>query len=147
MEEKEITFNDDELTPKQKLFCSYYITEARFNGTKAYKLAFTTKDKKPSDNTAKVNACKLLKNEAILSYIRVLQQEMINNIKITKETLISQILEVMDYSMNINNRGVMNSPQTALKCIIEIAKLLGYENEENKEEESKETTIIVDDIF
>lgn len=137
---------ETELTNKQKLFCNYYITEARFNGTKAYKLAYKNNNKEPSEETAKVNASKLLKNEAILSHIKELEQDMISNMRITKETLISQILEVMDYSMNINNRGVMNSPQTALKCIIEIAKLLGYENEENKEE-SRETTIIVDDIF
>ena len=136
---------EKELTTKQKLFCNYYIAEARFNGAKAYKLAYKNNDKEPSEETAKVNASKLLKNEAVLSYIKELEQEMINNIRITKETLINQILEVMNYSMNINKNGVMNSPQTALKCIIEIAKLLGYENQE-QEAQLQETTILIDDI-
>lgn len=60
----------DELTIKQKLFVEQYIYD--WNGTRAYKEAYKT----TNDETAKVNASRLLTNANIQKYIETCQKDL-----------------------------------------------------------------------
>ena len=68
---------NEELTPKQQLFCIYYIEE--FNATKSYQKAFGS-----SYNVSMVEGCKLLRNPKIKEEIDKLTNECL------KENLKSQ---------------------------------------------------------
>ena len=59
---------NEELTPKQQLFCIYYIEE--FNATKSYQKAFGS-----SYNVSMVEGCKLLRNPKIKEEIDKLTNE------------------------------------------------------------------------
>ena len=52
----------EELNEKQKLFCLEYLKD--FNATRAYKKVYSS-----TDNTARVNGCKLLTNTNIAEYL------------------------------------------------------------------------------
>ena len=52
----------EELNEKQKLFCLEYLKD--FNATRAYKKVYSS-----TDNTARVNGCKLLTNANIQEYL------------------------------------------------------------------------------
>ena len=52
----------EELTPKQKMFCLEYLKD--FNATRAYREVYWV-----SQNTAKVNGCKLLTNTNIQEFL------------------------------------------------------------------------------
>lgn len=60
------------LTQKQKLFADYYISNGG-NGSEAYKKAYTTCKK---DETARVNASKLLTNANVLQYVAERNEEL-----------------------------------------------------------------------
>lgn len=62
---------DEELTDAQRIFCSEYIRD--WNGTRAYKAAYPNAT---TDNTAAVNAHKLLRNTKISAYIEEIQKDL-----------------------------------------------------------------------
>jgi phage terminase small subunit len=77
------------LTPKQRLFCEYYI-ELRCNGTQAYKKVFNPK----SEATAMSNAYRLLKNKHVSAYVKKLQKEVIKKVEISREQIISEYVKL-----------------------------------------------------
>ena len=72
------------LTAKQQKFCDYYIETG--NGSESYKRAYTSCKK---DDTARVNASKLLTNANIVEYIeernKLLENDRIADMKEVKE--------------------------------------------------------------
>ena len=72
------------LTAKQQKFCDYYIETG--NGSESYKRAYTSCKK---DDTARVNASKLLTNANIIEYIeernKLLESDRIADMKEVKE--------------------------------------------------------------
>lgn len=68
----------NKLTDKQKLFCEYYIGEAHYNATVAYKMAYGDKDEngKPKSRGA-FSSCgtRLLGYDKIKAYINTLQEQ------------------------------------------------------------------------
>ena len=83
-EEKEIQHTKEELdkimTEKQKNFCHEYVVE--WNGSKSYKKAYAG----TTDDTARVNACKLLTKTNIKQYVDFIKNdfEMLCGISKTK---------------------------------------------------------------
>ena len=62
--------SDKELKPEHRVFAENYVIE--WNGTKSYKAAYPN----VNDNTAAVNATKLLRNTKIAEYIEEIQNDL-----------------------------------------------------------------------
>ncbi len=60
-----------ELKPEHRVFAENYVID--FNGTRAYRVAYP---KVNSDETAAVNASKLLRNTKVLDYIEEIQEDL-----------------------------------------------------------------------
>lgn len=79
-----------ELNDKQKRFCEEYLIS--LNGTKAYKLAYGTKNEK----TASVNAARLLANAKISAHILKLKQDRSKRTEITADYVLTGLKEVAE---------------------------------------------------
>lgn len=77
--EEEITEN---LTPRQIRFCQRYILD--FNGTQSYKEIYVG----VNNETAAVNASRLLSNANVTGYITKLKEDAAIALKITKESIL-----------------------------------------------------------
>ncbi len=71
------------LNTKQQLFCQYYVEE-KGNWTTAYKRAYGTKN----DQTAKVNASRMLTNANVIRKIReVMKEQWFNDVYVDVEMM------------------------------------------------------------
>lgn len=104
------------VSPKQQSFCEYYVSNG-FNATQACRQAgYSTK-------TSASQGSRLLKDEKVKKYINYLQQQIANNVDLSKEALLMKLNKMLDTSAE----GVQ------LKAIDMIAKLNGYYAPEKQE--------------
>ncbi len=82
---------ENNLTPQQELFCQEYIVD--YNGTQAAKRAGY------AEKTASVQASRLLRNDKVLSRVRVIQKERLEKLALTQESVLLNLLEVYDRCM------------------------------------------------
>ena len=78
-----------ELTEKQKVFCDEWLKD--MNGTRAYKAAY--KGVK-NDETAKVNASRLLTNANVQKYIQEKQKEREKRTEITQDMVLKELAKL-----------------------------------------------------
>jgi phage terminase small subunit len=77
-----------ELTDKQKRFCDEYLVD--LNGTRAYRQVYKVK----TDNTAAVNAARLLTNAKIQTYIQQKQKKLQEKTGITIERVLNEYARI-----------------------------------------------------
>lgn len=78
------------LTDKQLLFCNEYLKD--FNGTRAYKAIY----KWVTDETAKVNASKLLTNANIREYLESKKEKIVEKQLVTVERVVDKLQQIVD---------------------------------------------------
>lgn len=112
------------LTPKQKFFCQEYLVDC--NAGAAYRRAGY---KAATDETAWVNAAKLLKNHKVRSYIQELQQERSLRTEVTADRVIEEyrriafanISDALDFdSGSVNLKSSKTLPVETLAAISEV---------------------------
>lgn len=94
----------DGLRPKQKRFCEEYVNNG-FNGTQAYKKVYPNS----SDDTARINACRLLTKANIKAYISEYQEELRNqNIMTATERMewLSNVIKNKEKISYFDSNGV-----------------------------------------
>ena len=74
------------LTAKQQRFCDEYLID--LNGTRAYKVAYPSVKK---DETARVNASRLLTNANVKTYIQERQKEREKRTEITQDSVLHEL--------------------------------------------------------
>ncbi len=94
LKERESVADDKKsvLNAKQKAFCREYVK--CYNGTQAAIAAGY------SQKTAAVQASRLLRNPAVLDYIKECQKEIIKMACITEEKVLNSLVEVLDRCMS-----------------------------------------------
>ena len=120
------------MTEKQKIFCDEYLVD--LNATRAYKAAYTNVK---NDNTAGVNANKLLRNAKISEYIQKRLDE-------KTDALIAKQNEVLIYFTE-----VMRNPDAPLaertKAAVELAKrMIDIPNKHSNAQQGEEMKIMLD---
>lgn len=80
---------DKKLTGKQKRFADEYLID--LNGTRAYKVAYPSVKK---DDTAAVNANRLLRNAKIAAYIAKRQQDLQHRTEITQDRVLQELAAI-----------------------------------------------------
>lgn len=93
-----------ELTVKQKNYCHYFVETG--NQSQAYRMAGYTCN---SENTAKVEACRLMKKPAIQAYIQELMEQK-DNEKIASQ---DEVLEFLTKTMRDTNCPVAQRIRSA----------------------------------
>ena len=79
------------LTRREEMFCQYYTDS--YNGAAAARRAGY------ADKSAAKSACKLLKEERILRRIREIQQETVDQLCISRQRVVLQLMELVDVCM------------------------------------------------
>lgn len=89
-EDKQYTLKElqNDLTEKKKIFCHEYIIE--WNGSKSYKKAYPN----VTDETARVNASKLLTNTNINQYIDFIKNDYEKECGITKTKQLNELYKI-----------------------------------------------------
>lgn len=83
--------NENNLTINQQKFADYYLANG-CNATKAYMDTHS----KASEDTAKVNGCKMLKNMYVHDYILKRQSEIQEKTQVTQEYCVKNLKEVVE---------------------------------------------------
>lgn len=104
------------LTPKQRLFCEYYLTNG-FHATNAYKKAYPD-NKNPAYNSS---AFKTLENPRVYKYINDSINKMAEDLHITAPLIMKQLQSIaMDETAY---------PKDRLKALELIQKQMGLQNQ------------------
>lgn len=98
------------MTDAQKRFCDEYLID--LNATRAYKVAYSRCKK---DETASVNASKLLRNTKVQKYILEKQKEIEKRTEITQDMVINELAKIAFFDTKDLYR-----PDGTLKSISEI---------------------------
>lgn len=106
---------------RHQQFCDEYLNNG-LNATKAYLSVYKT----VTEETAKVNGCKLLTKTNIKEYIDIKREETSKTLNITKESLIQDLID-------IKNANKIDRPVVATKAIEVINKMQGYNAVEKQE--------------
>lgn len=88
----------EELTPKQKMFCLEYLKD--FNATRAYREVYWV-----SQNTAKVNGCKLLTNTNIQEFLWSKVEKKVEKAEMWVDYVLDnlhQIVEIWMWRQSVN---------------------------------------------
>ncbi len=83
--------NENNLTVNQQKFADYYLANG-CNATKAYRDTYP----KASEDTAKVNGCKMLKKMYVHEYILKRQAEIQEKTQVTQEYCVMNLKEVVE---------------------------------------------------
>ena len=86
--------NENNLTINQQKFADYYLANG-CNATKAYMNTYP----KASEDTAKVNGCRMLKNMYVNDYILKRQAEIQEKTQVTQEYCVMNLKEVVERSL------------------------------------------------
>lgn len=86
--------NKNNLTDNQQKFADYYLANG-CNATQAYLSTYP----KASDDTARVNSCRLMKNRYVHDYIEKRQLELQEKTHVTQEYCIMNLKEVVERSL------------------------------------------------
>ena len=79
------------LTRREEMFCQYYTDS--YNGADAARRAGY------AEKSAAKSACKLLKEERILQRVREIQQETVEQLCISRQRVVLQLMELVDVCM------------------------------------------------
>lgn len=101
-----------DLPSKQARFVAEYLVDG--NGAQAAVRAGYAR------SGAKVQAARLLKNEHVLAAVRSGQREISDRLALSRERVVSEIVEAIDIARQAGDAGAM------IRGWSEIAKLLGY---------------------
>lgn len=128
-EQKQYTLEElkELLNDKQKVFCHNYIIE--WNGSKSYKEAYPN----VTDETARVNASKLLTNTNITQYIEYIKNDY------EKEAGITKLSQIKGFQDIIDDKDA--SFRDKISARVELNKMLGY-NEAEKHDHNVSTNVI-----
>lgn len=113
------------LSPKQEKFCIEYLRCG--NATAAYKAAYSV----TNDGTARVSACKLLKNPAIQARLAELQAEVANEKICTVQEIqerLSAVARREVYEIITLPNGVQVQKQTSIRDSVRALELLAKIN-------------------
>lgn len=77
------------MTEAQKRFCDEYLID--LNATRAYKAAYSSCKK---DETASVNASRLLRNANVQNYIQEQKEQLKEKVNVTQEQVINQLARI-----------------------------------------------------
>jgi len=102
------------MNDKQKAFADIYLSNG-CNGTQAYLQAYPTVKK---EDTARVNASKLLTNANIQEYIKAEQEKTSQKLEITRESVLEDLKRIQATTESTN-------PNASLKSLEMMCKLLG----------------------
>lgn len=119
----------DKLTPKQTKFVDEYMVD--FNGTQAAIRSGYSK------KTAQEQSSRLLSNVIISTEIKKRQEKHSQNLEITKEGLLTNLMEIM----NKEKDGTF--PSTAIKAIEVIGKWLGMDKPDDAPQTDNNNEIII----
>lgn len=78
-----------EINAKHKQFADFYLSDPTRNARQAYKKVYP----KSKDNAADVSASVLLKNPKVKAYIEEINQRTTEQVELTREMVINQIIE------------------------------------------------------
>lgn len=78
-----------EINAKHKQFADFYLSDPTRNARQAYKKVYP----KSKDNAADVSASVLLKNPKVKAYIEKINQKTTEQVELTREMVINQIIE------------------------------------------------------
>lgn len=115
-----------DLKPEHRIFAEQYVID--WNGTRSYKVAYP----KVGDNTAAVNAIKLLSNTKISEYIEEIQQDMA---KLSGLSMLSNLNELKA----ILTKGKEHT-KDKIRAIEVINKMLDFNSPEKSERVLKDET-------
>lgn len=125
-----------DMTPKQKLFCDYYLANG-YNALQAYEQAFGVKDNanKPSYPYT------LLKNPKIKEYIQARRQEVYDSLNIDAMRIIQELAD-MAFAAKDDQVYV---PTVKLKALEQLSKNLGLQTQKMETKDVIEVTLVEDD--
>jgi phage terminase small subunit len=110
--------NQYNLTPKQEAFAQAFVTLGI--ASEAYKQAYDAEAM--NDNSVRVEACLLLKNENVAARVKMLQNDAKEALQITREMIASKMFDIMSNTKD---------EKTAIKAGESLSKLMGL-NEPDK---------------
>jgi phage terminase small subunit len=116
------------ISKKHLAFIDAYFTNG-FNGKQAYLSVY----KGVNDNTAEVNASKLLSNTKVAEEVNKRQRDLSEKNKITRESLVENFMYIHDKQRD-------QFPPAAISALKEVGKMLGL-YEPNKIEHSGDMSI------
>lgn len=102
------------MNEKHKHFCDCYLANGN-NGTKAYMDVYPSIKKEES---ARVNASKLLTNANVIAYLKAEQEKTSQKLEITRESILNDLKRIQANTESTN-------PQAALKSVELQIKILG----------------------
>jgi phage terminase small subunit len=124
---------ESKLNDKQKKFCEEWLFE--YNATKAYRAAYP--DCK-TDNSAAVNASKLLRNAKIKDYIEELKENIGELAGLSKLGVLEELKKVI---LEENKESV--ATRDKLKALEVVNKMLGYNAAEKQDITTKNSILTV----
>jgi phage terminase small subunit len=103
------------MNEKHKEFVNVYLANGK-NGTQAYLAVYKSVKK---EDTAAVNASKLLRNTKVQEYLQAEQDKSAAKLEITRESLLEDLKRIQSNTESTN-------PQAALKAVDLMIKMLGF---------------------
>lgn len=148
IEQNEELLDESGLTEKNKIFCREYVFD--WNGSRSYKIAYPG----VTDETARVNASKLLTDTNIKAYIEHIQKDLEKIAQISRLKVINEHIKIAFSSIaNLHNTWITRKELESLTdeqkaCIKSIEssverKNIGGKNKENQRFIDVETVKIV----
>lgn len=119
-----------EPSTRAKRFLEEYVRNG-FQATQAYKTIYTD----ASDETARVRACQLLKDEKCVKYLR----DYIDSLNVHRATPQAVVNGICDIAFDMSN-----PPELRLKALTQLSKILGLEVQQINA--NVRTVEIVDDL-
>lgn len=124
------------LTPKQKRFCEEYLVD--LNATRAYKEAYPNVKK---DDTAAVNASRMLRNAKVSEYINELMEKRSEETGITAKKVLDELEKVAFVDVELKG-------SEKLKALELLGKHLGMFNDKsNAPNKSEEIPKLIDALL
>ena len=114
---------------RHKQFADEYLANG-MNGTRAYLSAY----KSVTEDTARANATKLLANAHIKSYIAEQQALSSASLKVTREDVAKEYLELIKSAKDegIDGQGTIKDRANWARALAQLSKLLGLDSPEQK---------------
>lgn len=144
IEQNEELLDESGLTEKNKIFCREYVFD--WNGSRSYKIAYPG----VTDETARVNASKLLTDTNIKAYIEHIQKDLEKIAQISRLKVINEHIKIAFSSIaNLHNTWITRKAFEELTedqkaCIAEIDTKVKTEYEYNPDDPKNRTPINVE---
>jgi len=114
------------MNSKQKHFADLMLT-GTYSGTQAYKEAYGVE----SDNTAAVNACNLLRNPKVASYMAEIQQKQTSDLVATRQEVMEELTRLSRLAASAQDIDTAQAYKDAIKistdCMKQLSKMSGWD--------------------